>query len=129
MSPSLKFARSLQILEKHSESSMYYEEIKSVVQTVEQVRPHIILFLNNWPEQNHLQIDSLATAIEFHPDQIFDETKHLVDGAAEKYLEKAAVDVRQLRPVTVSADGNCLYNSILLLMNNPTITAKELRGT
>ena len=47
MSPSLKFARLLQILEKHSESSMYYEEIKSVVQTVEQVRPHIILFLNN----------------------------------------------------------------------------------
>ena len=44
MSPSDKFSSLLQSLEKHSESSMYYEEIKSVVQTVQQVRPHHSVF-------------------------------------------------------------------------------------
>jgi hypothetical protein len=66
---------------------------------------------------------------EFHPVQVFDATKHVVDLAAKRYLEKAADDVRHLLPVGVPADGNCLYHSILLLMNNPSVTTDELRGT
>ena len=33
-----------------------------------------------------------------------------------------------LSPVAVIADKNCLYNSIVLLMNDPTIGVAELRG-
>jgi hypothetical protein len=66
--------------------------------------------------------------IEFHPNQIFDEKKHIVDLVAMEYVEKAAHDVHHLVPAQVSADGNCLYHSILLLMDNPTVTINELRG-
>ena len=31
-------------------------------------------------------------------------------------------------PAAVPADGNCLYHSILLLMNDPMIGVAELRG-
>ncbi|CAF3561648.1 unnamed protein product [Rotaria socialis] len=65
--------------------------------------------------------------ILFNPDQVFDETKHLVDVVAKTYLRKATDDVQHLIPVDVIADGNCLYNSILLLMNNSMITTSELR--
>jgi len=59
---------------------------------------------------------------------VFDETKHVVDVIAKEYLEKATGDVHHLIPVEVIADGNCLYHSVVLLMNNPTVTASELRG-
>jgi hypothetical protein len=68
------------------------------------------------------------TPISFHPIQVFDETKHEVDTVAKEYLEKATNDVRHLVPVDVNNDGNCLYHSIALLINNPSITATELRG-
>ncbi len=67
--------------------------------------------------------------IQFHPNQVFDKTKHVVDVIAKKYLEKANSNVHHLVPAKVPADGNCLYHSILLLMNNPTVTTDELRGT
>ncbi len=66
--------------------------------------------------------------LQYHPAQVFDETKHVVDLAAKRYLEKVADDVRHLLPVEVSPDGNCLYHSIVLLMNNPSVTTDELRG-
>ena len=66
--------------------------------------------------------------LQFEPDLVFDETKHLVDVVAKAYLKKIADDVHHLIPVEVAGDGNCLYNSILLLMNNIMITASELRG-
>jgi hypothetical protein len=66
--------------------------------------------------------------IQFHPNQIFDGTKHFVDVAAQEYLEMATGDIHHLLPATVIADGNCLYSSMLLLMNNPTVTTSELRG-
>ena len=59
---------------------------------------------------------------------MFDETKHVVDVIAKEYLEKATGDVHHLIPVEVIADGNCLYHSVVLLMNNPTVTASDLRG-
>jgi hypothetical protein len=68
------------------------------------------------------------TPISFHPIQVFDETKHEVDVVAKEYLRKATDDVRHLIPVNVDNDGNCLYHSMVLLMNNPSITASELRG-
>ncbi len=68
------------------------------------------------------------TPISFHPIQFFDETKHEVDVVAKEYLRKATDDVCHLIPVNVGNDGNCLYHSMVLLMNNPSITASELRG-
>ena len=68
------------------------------------------------------------TPIQFHPNQVFDESKHIVDAIAKKYLEKATDDVQNLVPVEVIADGNCLYYSILVLMNNSAVTPDELRG-
>ncbi|CAF4772424.1 unnamed protein product [Rotaria sp. Silwood2] len=65
--------------------------------------------------------------LQFCPTQVFDETKHVVDVVAKKYLEKATGDVNHLVPIEVIADGNFLYNSIVLLMNNPAVTTSELR--
>ncbi|CAF1371288.1 unnamed protein product [Rotaria sp. Silwood1] len=103
-----KFARLLQLLGQCSESIVYYDEIASVVQRIR-------------------QIESIMAPIQFHPNQVFDETKHIVDPIAKKYLEKATNDVHHLIPVKVADDGNCFYHSILLLMNNPTVTTDELR--
>ncbi len=66
--------------------------------------------------------------IEFHPNQIFDEKKHIVDIVAMEYVEKADNAVHHLVPAKVPADGNCLYHSIVLLMDNPAVTTYELRG-
>jgi hypothetical protein len=68
------------------------------------------------------------TPIPFHPIQVFDEAKHEVDIVAKEYLRKATDDIRHLVPVNVDNDGNCLYHSIVLLIDNQSITASELRG-
>jgi hypothetical protein len=68
------------------------------------------------------------TPFQFNPIQLFDETKHVVDVIAKEYLDKAIGDIHNLVPVDVKADGNCLYHSIVLLMNNPSVTTSELRG-
>jgi hypothetical protein len=54
--------------------------------------------------------------------------KQSLDAVAMEYVGKAANDVRHLVPVDVAADGNCLYNSIVLLMDSTVVTASELRG-
>ena len=66
--------------------------------------------------------------IEFYPNQTFDQKKHIADIIAMEYVKKAASDVHHLVPAEVPADGNCLYHSILLLMNNSVVTVDELRG-
>jgi hypothetical protein len=66
--------------------------------------------------------------LQFHPIQVFDETKHVVDVVANEYLEKATGDIQHLVPVDILADGNCLYHSIILLINNSSVTTNELRG-
>lgn len=66
--------------------------------------------------------------MDFQPIQVFDEKKHTIDLVALEYLEKVVGDVRDLIPVKVVADANCLYHSILLLMENSTVTISELRG-
>jgi hypothetical protein len=75
-----------------------------------------------------LKIESIMASYEFRPDQIFDERKHIVDAVAKQYLQQATSDVHHLIPVKVKANGNCLNHSILLLMNDPAVTASELRG-
>ncbi|CAF4673841.1 unnamed protein product [Rotaria socialis] len=108
MSTGQKFARLLQYLGKCSESIMYHDEIASAVRWIG-------------------QIESIMTRILFHPNQVFDESKHVIDVVAKEYLEKAIDNVDHLIPVEVSGGGNCLHESILLLMNNPMVTTSELR--
>ncbi|CAF4426003.1 unnamed protein product, partial [Rotaria sp. Silwood2] len=108
MNCSQKFTRFLQLLGKASESVMYYDEIVSTVKRIQNIEP-------------------LMIPIQFNPNQVFDERKYLVDAVAKTYLRKATDDVQYLIPVEVVGDGNCLYNSILLLMNNSMITTSELR--
>ncbi|CAF1489052.1 unnamed protein product [Adineta ricciae] len=108
MNRELKFKRILRILERCSEDPMYLDEINLVVNKIQ-------------------QIQSLQVPFEFHPIDVFDVRKHVVDVVAKRYLEKATDDVRHLIPVNVLADGNCLYNSIVLLMNDSAVTAEELR--
>ncbi|CAF3845323.1 unnamed protein product, partial [Rotaria sp. Silwood1] len=103
-----KFARLLQHLEKCSESIMYHDEISNMVQRIR-------------------QLDFVLAPLQFHPNQIFDEIKHNEDKIAKKYLEKATGDVHHLIPIETIPDGNCLYHSILLLMENPAVTTDELR--
>ncbi|CAF1331055.1 unnamed protein product [Adineta steineri] len=64
---------------------------------------------------------------EFRPNQVFDPKKHILDVVAMQYLEQATSDVHHLVPADVIADGNCLYHSVVLLMNNPAVTSSELR--
>jgi hypothetical protein len=75
-----------------------------------------------------LQLGLVSESLEFHPNQIFDEKKHRSDAVAMEYVGKAANDVRHLVPVDVAADGNCLYNSIVMLMDSTLVTASELRS-
>ena len=73
-------------------------------------------------------MDSIMIPFEFHPIHVFDEAKHMVDVVAKEYLGKATGDIHHLIPVDVPGDGNCLYHSIVVLMNNSLVTASELRG-
>jgi hypothetical protein len=73
-------------------------------------------------------MESNVIPFQFQPIHVFDETKHIVDVVAKEYLEKATDDIHHLIPVDVLADGNCLYHSIVVLMNNSLVTASELRG-
>ncbi|CAF1644760.1 unnamed protein product, partial [Rotaria sordida] len=108
MTRGLKFTRLLQRLQKCSESIMYHDEINSVVQRIK-------------------QMESTTIPFQFHPIQVFDETKHVVDVIAKEYLQKATGDTHHLVPVDVFGDGNCLYHSIVVFMNNPLVTVSELR--
>lgn len=69
----------------------------------------------------------MTIPIEFDPNNMFYSEKHIVDDIAKQYLERATANVRHLIPVKIDND-DCLYSSIGLLMNNPTITSKEIRG-
>jgi len=73
-------------------------------------------------------MESNVIPFQFQPIDVFDETKHTVDVVAQEYLEKATVDMHHLIPVDVPADGNCLYHSVVVLMNNSLVTVNELRG-
>ena len=119
-----KFAQLLVAFEKCSNSDMYYHEIISLVQKLRQVS-----FLNDISIISEIfKTESIMAPIEFYPNQVFDERKHSADIIAMEYVEKANNDVHHLVPAEVPVDGNCLYHSIVLLMNDPKVTANELRG-
>ena len=75
-----------------------------------------------------LQLGLVSDQLNFNPKQTFDKTEHQLDAAALEYLGKTANGVRHLVPADVAADGNCLYHSIVLLMDTTVVTASELRG-
>ena len=75
-----------------------------------------------------LQLGLVSESLEFYPNQLFDKEKHQSDAVAMEYVRKAGNDVRHLVPADVAADGNCLYHSIVLLMDSTAVTASELRG-
>ncbi|CAF4172245.1 unnamed protein product [Rotaria sordida] len=72
-------------------------------------------------------MDSIMRPFQFYPTYVFDEAKHKIDVVAKEYLQKASDDTHHLVPIDVPGDGHCLYHSIVLLMNNPLVTATELR--
>lgn len=76
----------------------------------------------------NVQIDSILTSIDFHPEEFFDEEKHLIDETAKQYLAKAADAWHHLIPIKVEEGENSLYNAIIVLMKNPLATPIELRG-
>ena len=75
-----------------------------------------------------IQSLALVASLRFAPHQVFDGTRHQLDLVAQTYLKKVNDCPSDLSPVAVTADGNCLYNSVVLLMNDPTIGVAELRG-
>ncbi|CAF4217031.1 unnamed protein product, partial [Adineta steineri] len=108
MTRSQKFGRLLQVLERCSETIVYHDEIVNAVQRIR-------------------RMESIMSPLEFRPYGVFDDRIHVVDLIAKEYLEKASADVQHLIPVDVDADGNGLYHSVILLMNDSTLTASELR--
>ncbi|CAF3838431.1 unnamed protein product, partial [Adineta steineri] len=108
MTRSQKFGRLLQVLERCSESIVYHDEIVNAVQRIR-------------------RMESIMSPLEFRPYGVFHDRIHVVDLIAKEYLEKASADVQHLIPVDVDADGNGLYHSVILLMNDSTLTASELR--
>ncbi|CAF1498257.1 unnamed protein product [Adineta steineri] len=108
MTRSQKFGRLLQVLERCSESIVYHDEIVNAVQRIR-------------------RMESMMPPLEFRPHGVLDDRIHVVDLIAKEYLEKASADVQHLIPVDVDADGNGLYHSIILLMNDAILTASELR--
>lgn len=70
----------------------------------------------------------MATPLRFTLEQAFDGARHRLDFTAQSYLKKVNDCPSDVLPAAVPADGNCLYHSVLLLMNDPTIGVAELRG-
>ena len=66
--------------------------------------------------------------IQFTPVAYFDSEIHKVDEEAKLYLQQTSLDVQNMIPIEVAADGNCLYNSIMCLSGRTALTPSELRG-
>ncbi|CAF1299046.1 unnamed protein product [Adineta ricciae] len=108
MSRAAKFGRLLLYLEKCSESVFGLDAIYFAVDRIK-------------------KMELIKLPLEFYPNNMFDDKIDVVDSVARQYLEKASMDVRHLLPADVPGDGNCLYHSVLLLMNNSVMTTSELR--
>ncbi|CAF0864572.1 unnamed protein product [Didymodactylos carnosus] len=67
--------------------------------------------------------------LSYTPTTHFDACLHKLDTVAQVYLSKCNLsNLLDLIPVESTGNGNCLYNSILTLMQSPSeITAEELR--
>ena len=58
----------------------------------------------------------------------FDERKHATGSMAQQYLKQASKSVQHLIPLRSLADGNCLFNSVVSLVPDSSVSAVELRG-
>ena len=70
----------------------------------------------------------MVVPFRFVPEQLFDGARHRLDLIAQSYLKKVINCPSDVLPAVVPPDGNCLYHSINLLMNDSTIGVAELRG-
>jgi hypothetical protein len=66
--------------------------------------------------------------VHFDPITHFDPETHEIDLEAKSYLLEADADVRDMIPIAILGDGNCLYNSIVCLAGITALTPSELRG-
>ncbi|CAF2144359.1 unnamed protein product [Rotaria magnacalcarata] len=102
------FETLLTLFGKASMTSNYYDQIRTICQQIE-------------------TLEWLLTPIQFTPITHFDPKVHRVDQKAKLYLQQASLDVQNMIPIEVAADGNCLYNSIICLSGNTASTPSELR--
>ncbi|CAF4622447.1 unnamed protein product [Rotaria socialis] len=105
---STMFETLLTLLGKASIVGNYYAQIKVICHQIE-------------------TLEWLLTPIQFTPVTHFDLKIHRVDQEAKLYLQQAPLDVQNMIPIEVAADGNCLYNSIICLSGNTASTPSELR--
>ncbi|CAF2182230.1 unnamed protein product, partial [Rotaria magnacalcarata] len=98
----------LALLGKASITNNYYGQIKVICQQIE-------------------TLEWLLTPIQFTPVAHFDSKVHKVDQEAKLYLQQTSLDVQNMIPIEVAADGNCLYNSIMCLSGSTALTPSELR--
>ncbi|CAF1501115.1 unnamed protein product, partial [Rotaria magnacalcarata] len=96
------FETLLTLLGKASITNSYYDQIKAICQQIE-------------------TLEWLLTPIQFTPVAHFDSEIHKVDQEAKLYLQQASLDVQNMIPIEVAADGNCLYNSIMCLSGMRTL--------
>ena len=68
------------------------------------------------------------TPIQFMLVTQFDPKVHRVDQEAKLYLQRTSLNFQNMIPIEVTADGNCLYNSIMCLSESTALTPSELRG-
>ncbi|CAF4286258.1 unnamed protein product, partial [Rotaria magnacalcarata] len=105
---STMFETLLTLLGKAPMVGNYYDQIKVICHQIE-------------------TLEWLLTPIQFTPVTHFDLKVHRVDQEAKLYLQQASLDVQNMIPIEVAADGNCLYNSIICLSGNIALTSSELR--
>ncbi|CAF4236847.1 unnamed protein product [Rotaria magnacalcarata] len=102
------FETLLTLLGKASMTSNYYDQIRTICQQIE-------------------TLEWLLTLIQFTPITHFDPKVHRIDQKANLYLQQASLDVQNMIAIEFTADGNCLYNSIICLSGNTASTPSELR--
>lgn len=74
------------------------------------------------------QDEELKTSLQLNLLSQLDESKHVIDHIAKKYLEKTSKSVQYLIPIKTPEDENCLYHAIITLAQNCEISAGELKG-
>lgn len=122
-----KFSRLLNRFGALSNSIRYHEGIAALVERSWPVMKNNTL--RNSSMFFFIQSLALVTSLRFSPIQVFDGIRHRLDLVAHTYLKKVDNCPSDLSPVAVAEDGNCLYHSMVLLMNDPTIGVAELRGS
>ena len=74
------------------------------------------------------QYQYLMAPPQLFPCVEYDMAKHTIDEVAQQYLTKASKSVQHLIPIQSIADGNCLFNSVVMLTSDSGVSAIELRG-